>query len=121
MNTPSHHRVHHAVNPAYLDRNYGGVTVVFDRAFGSLAIERGDDSCRFGLVKPITTRNPVGIAFHEWGRLVKDLLRANGWRERLGYVFRSPGWTPLQRGDEADASYRAGPTDHRAVCNQIDI
>ena len=94
FNTPSHHRVHHAVNPAYLDRNYGGVVIVFDRVFGSFAEERADDPCRYGLVDPNPSRNPFVIALREWGRMARDLARARGWRQRLAYAFGAPGWRP---------------------------
>ena len=66
LNTPSHHRVHHAANPEYLDRNYGGIFIVFDRLFGTFVSERDDVPCRYGLVTPLHSNNPVIIAFHEW-------------------------------------------------------
>jgi sterol desaturase/sphingolipid hydroxylase (fatty acid hydroxylase superfamily) len=94
FNTPSHHRVHHAVNPAYLDRNYGGVVILFDRLFGTFAEERAEDPCRYGLVDPNPSRNPFVIALREWARLARDLWRACGWRERLAYAFGPPGWKP---------------------------
>ena len=94
FNTPSHHRVHHAVNPAYLDRNYGGVVIVFDRWFGTFAEERAEDPCQYGLVDPNPSRNPFVIALREWGRLARDLWRAEGWRERFAYAFGAPGWKP---------------------------
>jgi len=91
LNTPSHHRVHHASNPEYLDRNYGGVLIVFDRLFGTLAVERDDVPCRYGLVHPLHSRNPIRIAFHEWAALVRDLWRAKGWRVRYDALFGPPG------------------------------
>jgi sterol desaturase/sphingolipid hydroxylase (fatty acid hydroxylase superfamily) len=94
FNTPSHHRVHHAVNPAYLDRNYGGVVIVFDRWFGTFSEERAEDPCRYGLVDPNPSRNPFVIALREWARLARDLWRARGWRQRFAYVFGPPGWKP---------------------------
>jgi sterol desaturase/sphingolipid hydroxylase (fatty acid hydroxylase superfamily) len=94
LNTPSHHRVHHASNPEYLDANYGGVLIVFDRLFGTLAVERDDTPCRYGLVKPLTSNNPVVIAFHEWLALARDVWQARTWGERLKFVFGPPGWRP---------------------------
>jgi sterol desaturase/sphingolipid hydroxylase (fatty acid hydroxylase superfamily) len=91
LNTPSHHRVHHASNPEYLDRNYGGVLIVFDRLFGTLAVERDDVPCRYGLVHPLHSWNPIRIAFHEWAALVRDLWRAKGWRVRYDALFGPPG------------------------------
>lgn len=93
LNTPSHHRVHHATNPAYIDRNYGGVVIVFDRLFGTFAEERAEDPCRFGLVHPCPSRNPFIIAFHEWARVGRDLWRARNWRDRWQALFGRPGAT----------------------------
>ncbi len=76
LNTPSHHRVHHAANPDYLDRNYGGVLIVFDRLFGTFAAERAEMPCRYGLVEPLLSWNPLRIAFFEWLALGRDLWRA---------------------------------------------
>jgi sterol desaturase/sphingolipid hydroxylase (fatty acid hydroxylase superfamily) len=83
LNTPSHHRVHHAANPEYLDRNYGGVLIVWDRLFGTFAEERDDLPCRYGLVTPLLSNNPFIIGFHEWAALGRDLWRVGSWRDRL--------------------------------------
>jgi sterol desaturase/sphingolipid hydroxylase (fatty acid hydroxylase superfamily) len=90
LNTPSHHRVHHAANPEYLDRNYGGLFIVFDRLFGTYVGERDDLPCRYGLVKPLRSNNPIIIGFHEWVALSGDLWRAKSWRERLACVMGPP-------------------------------
>jgi sterol desaturase/sphingolipid hydroxylase (fatty acid hydroxylase superfamily) len=92
FNTPSHHRVHHASNPEYLDRNYGGTLIVFDRLFGSFAAERDDAPCRYGLTHPLHSANPLRIVFHEWIAIVCDLGHARDWRERLCFLFAAPGW-----------------------------
>jgi sterol desaturase/sphingolipid hydroxylase (fatty acid hydroxylase superfamily) len=94
FNTPAHHRVHHASNPEYLDRNYGATLIVFDRLFGTFAEERADAPCRYGLVAPIHSANPLRIVFHEWQQLGRDLRHAKTWRERTGYLFGRPGWRP---------------------------
>ena len=94
LNTPSHQRVHHAVNPRYLDTNYGGVLIVFDRLFGTFAEERADDPCRYGLVKPEPSRNPLVIVFREYVAIARDLWRARSLREATGYLFGPPGWLP---------------------------
>ena len=94
LNTPSAHRVHHASNVDYLDANFGGVLIVFDRLFGTYRREREDLPCRYGLVHPVTTHNPLRIEFHEWAALLSDLRRADGPRAVLGYLFRPPGWRP---------------------------
>jgi hypothetical protein len=87
LNTPSHHRVHHAANPEYLDRNYGGIFIVFDRQFGTFAAERDDLPCRYGLVTPLRSNNPIIIAFHERAALAGDLWRARSWREQLACLI----------------------------------
>jgi sterol desaturase/sphingolipid hydroxylase (fatty acid hydroxylase superfamily) len=94
LNTPSHHRVHHAVNPRYLDANYGGVLIVWDRLFGTFVAERADDRPIYGIVKNIDTFNPVRIAFHEWAAIGRDLAQARRWGEAAGYLFGPPGWSP---------------------------
>ena len=94
LNTPSHHRVHHASNPQYLDANFGGVLIVFDRLFGTFVAERSDVPCRYGLTEPLHTYNPVKVALHEWVALARDLRKARGVRELVSYAFRPPGWRP---------------------------
>jgi sterol desaturase/sphingolipid hydroxylase (fatty acid hydroxylase superfamily) len=94
FNTPSHHRVHHASNPEYIDRNYGGTLIVFDRIFGTFAQEREDAPCRYGLTEPLFSANPIRIVFHDWIGLWRDLRHAKTWRERLSCLFGPPGWSP---------------------------
>jgi len=94
LNTPSHHRVHHAIEPHYLDRNYGGVLIVWDRMFGTFAPERPGEPRTYGLVRQIDTVNPLRIAFAEWPSLLRDLRSARGAREVFGYLFGPPGWRP---------------------------
>ena len=91
FNTPSHHRVHHASNPEYLDRNYGGVLIIWDRLFGTFAEERPDIRIRYGLVHPVGSLNPLRLEFHEWVALARDTARAPSWRARLGAMFGRPG------------------------------
>ena len=92
FNTPSHHRVHHASNPRYLDRNYAGVLMVWDRMFASFAEESREEAPRYGIVKNIETFNPVRIAFHEWAAIARDLKASRSLREAAGVVFGPPGW-----------------------------
>jgi sterol desaturase/sphingolipid hydroxylase (fatty acid hydroxylase superfamily) len=89
FNTPSHHRVHHGANPEYLDCNYGGVLIIFDRLFGTCVDERDDIAIRYGLTTPLLSHNPLRIAFHGWQALARDLWRARGWRQR-GRVLWGP-------------------------------
>lgn len=92
MNTPSHHRVHHATNPRYLDRNYAGVFIVWDRMFGTFEPETDDERIRYGIVKQLGSFNLLHSVFHEWIGMLQDIRRAP-WRHKLGYLLREPGWT----------------------------
>ncbi|TIC84812.1 sterol desaturase family protein [Nocardioides sp. GY 10113] len=91
LNTPSHHRVHHASQGSYLDRNYGGILIVWDRLFGSFAPEV--ERCQYGLTKNIDTYNPLKVAFHEYGAIARDVRAAKGLRVRLALLIRRPGWS----------------------------
>ena len=98
VNTPSAHRVHHAANTEYRDANYGGVLLVFDRMFGTYTPERDDLPCRYGLVHPLTSHNPLKVEFFEWISLGRDLARARSLRSVLGHLFKPPGWVPQGEG-----------------------
>jgi sterol desaturase/sphingolipid hydroxylase (fatty acid hydroxylase superfamily) len=98
LNTPSHHRVHHASNPEYLDRNYGGIVIIWDRLFATFAAERADAPIVYGLTHPIGSGNPVTILFHEWIVMAQDAWRAGSWRERLRQLFGRPGDSLSSRG-----------------------
>jgi sterol desaturase/sphingolipid hydroxylase (fatty acid hydroxylase superfamily) len=92
MNTPSHHRVHHGMNNAYLDRNYGGILVIWDRLFRSFEPE--GERVVYGLTKQLRTHNPLVVATHEYASIWADVRTARTWRDRLGHVLRGPGWQP---------------------------
>jgi len=94
FNTPSHHRVHHANNPRYLDANYAGVFIIWDKIFGTYVPELKEEPCNYGLVNDLDTFNPVRIAFHEWVGILKDITGAKSWRDRILYLLAPPGWTP---------------------------
>ncbi|WP_370247056.1 sterol desaturase family protein [Nocardioides sp.] len=94
FNTPSHHRVHHGSNAEYLDKNYAGVLIVWDRLFGTFEAE--GERVRYGLTKNIDTFHPVKVAAHEWVAIARDVAGARRWRDRWGYVVGHPGWTPKQ-------------------------
>lgn len=102
LNTPSHHRVHHATNPRYLDRNYAGILIIWDRMFGTFVGEVDAEPCRYGITANLGTFNPLRIAFHEWAAMARDVWRARSWRERMGYVFGPPGWRPDGTGHTSD-------------------
>jgi sterol desaturase/sphingolipid hydroxylase (fatty acid hydroxylase superfamily) len=93
FNTPAHHRVHHASNHEYLDCNYGGVLVVFDRLFGSLVEEQPGNSPRYGLTTPLSTYNPLRVALHEWINLGRDLRQARDLKACARALFGPPGST----------------------------
>ena len=92
LNTPSHHRVHHGTNVEYLDRNHGGILIVWDRLFGSFEPERAP--ARYGLTKQIETFDPFRVAFHEWAAMARQARRAGSLRDALGHLFAAPGWSP---------------------------
>ncbi|MFI1761101.1 sterol desaturase family protein [Streptomyces sp. NPDC020800] len=96
FNTPSHHRVHHGSNRAYLDRNYGGILIVWDRLFGTFEPE--GEQVRYGLTKNIGTYNPVRVAFHEFAAVWQDVRAARCWRDRAGHLLGPPGWKPRADG-----------------------
>jgi sterol desaturase/sphingolipid hydroxylase (fatty acid hydroxylase superfamily) len=92
MNTPSHHRVHHGVNPRYLDRNYAGVFIIWDRMFGTFTAEQDVEPVRYGIVHQLGNFNLVWGVFHEWVGIMQDVWRAP-WGAKLGYMWRPPGWS----------------------------
>ncbi len=94
LNTASHHRVHHATNPRYLDTNYGGFLIIWDRLFGTFAAEVDEEPCRYGIVSNLGTFNLVRVAFHEWAAIGRDLASARSFRDALGFVLGPPGWSP---------------------------
>jgi sterol desaturase/sphingolipid hydroxylase (fatty acid hydroxylase superfamily) len=94
LNTPSHHRVHHATNPRYLDANYAGALIVWDKMFGTFVPETDEEKPRYGIVKNLGSFNPLVVSFHEWIAIARDLKSARSPREVFGYLFGPPGWSP---------------------------
>jgi sterol desaturase/sphingolipid hydroxylase (fatty acid hydroxylase superfamily) len=94
--TPSHHRVHHASNPKYIDRNMGMVLIIWDRLFGTFQRELTAEEyepIRYGLSKPLKDEGLYTVIFHEWINIWKDVKKKDiGWRDKLRYVFGRPGW-----------------------------
>lgn len=112
FNTPSHHRVHHARNPQYIDRNYAGVLVIWDRLFGSFVLEDPADPCDYGITRQLKTRNPIRMMFHEWIDLFRDVARPGPLWLRTKHLWAPPEW---QRENSAvqtasRASVQAGRT-----------
>jgi sterol desaturase/sphingolipid hydroxylase (fatty acid hydroxylase superfamily) len=102
FNTPSHHRVHHASNVRYLDRNHGGVLIIWDRLFGTFSQEREDEPVVYGLTTNIHTDNPWQVLTHEYRAIARDLKRCDNWRDRWRYLLLAPGWShdgPDKRAD----------------------
>jgi sterol desaturase/sphingolipid hydroxylase (fatty acid hydroxylase superfamily) len=94
MNTPSHHRVHHGANPRYLDANYAGVFIIWDKMFGTFVPEQDKDPSRYGLVVNIGTFNPLRVAFGEYLRIARDCFQPGlSFHECAAYVFAPPGWS----------------------------
>tara|TARA_R110000782_G_scaffold229437_2_gene315828 strand:- start:32 stop:970 length:939 start_codon:yes stop_codon:yes gene_type:complete len=116
FNTPSHHRVHHATNPRYLDTNYAGVFITWDKMFGTFVPELDEDKPVYGIVKPVGSYNPFVIAFHELGGLLRDCardgLRPDRWIRR---AINAPGWSPdgaHNRSVELKAAYVTAHPEH---------
>jgi sterol desaturase/sphingolipid hydroxylase (fatty acid hydroxylase superfamily) len=114
MNTPSHHRVHHATNARYLDSNYAGIFIVWDRMFGTFVAEDAKDAPRYGIVKNLASYNPVRVAFHEWIGIANDIRRASNPRDALFYLFAPPGWSPDGSRETSDSIKRRW-SEYRAV------
>lgn len=92
LNTPSHHRVHHGANPQYLDKNYAGILIVWDKLFGTFEPELR--RVKYGLTKNIETFNPVKVGYHEMADIARDVRSAKGWRNKWGHIWKRPGWQP---------------------------
>ena len=92
--TPSHHRVHHAINEIYLDKNFGQVFIFWDRLFNTYQEERADTPCVYGITRPVKTWNPIKINFMHMWLLIKDAWRAERWMDKLTIWFKPLGWRP---------------------------
>ena len=101
MNTPSHHRVHHATNPRYLDANYAGTFIIWDRMFGTFTAEVDGERIRYGIVRQLGSFNLLHAVFHEWIAIARDLWSAP-WRHKLSYIWRPPGWSHDGSRDTSD-------------------
>lgn len=93
FNTPSHHRVHHASNYRYLDRNHAGVFIFWDRLFGSFSGEVDHEPPKYGLTENLTNTRPIHVATHEYKAIWRDVKRAQRWQDKLKYIFFAPGWS----------------------------
>ncbi len=116
MNTPSHHRVHHATNPQYLDSNYAGVFIIWDRMFGTFVPERDDEKIHYGIVKNLGSFNILWAAFHEWVGIAKDVWHAPTLGAKWNYMVKPPGWSHDNSRDTSEtikARWRELQTAHQ--------
>ncbi len=113
LNTPSHHRVHHGVNPKYLDRNHAGVLIVWDRLFGTFQPE--EEEPVYGITRPLRSWNPLWANVHVFRDIARDVLRASSWRDRSMFLFGPPGWRP-----EAEGGRVAPPEVDRDTAEKYD-
>ncbi|MFD0794376.1 sterol desaturase family protein [Mucilaginibacter litoreus] len=91
--TPAHHRVHHASNIPYLDKNMGMVLIIWDRIFGTFHDEHADEPVKYGLTHQPENMGPLNVIFHEWKSLIADVKKAPGLGNKLKYLFNPPGWS----------------------------
>ncbi|SFL85293.1 sterol desaturase family protein [Marinobacter zhejiangensis] len=92
FNTPSHHRVHHGRNPGYIDRNYGGILIIWDRLFGTFIDEDLQDPPQYGITTAIPNNRLITLWTHEYVDLFRDMARSANWRERLQRLWQPPEW-----------------------------
>lgn len=97
LNTPSHHRVHHGRNKRYIDRNHAGILIIWDRMFGTFTRETKDEAVVYGLTKNIETYDLWKVSTHEYRDIFREVAHSTNWRDRLGFVLRSPGWAYRRR------------------------
>jgi len=100
FNTPSHHRVHHGSDPEYLDKNYAGILILWDRMFGTFQPELQRPT--YGLTKPVETYNMLKLQYGDYGQIIRNVRASRSWRERIGYLFGPPGWEPADHPASAD-------------------
>lgn len=96
FNTPSHHRVHHGVNPVYIDRNHGGTLIIFDRMFGTF--QKEEEEVVYGITKQTNSWNPLWVNFEYWIDLFRSAFRARRWSDKIKILVKAPGWYPEELG-----------------------
>ena len=104
--TPSNHRVHHARNPEYIDRNYGGVFILWDRLFGTFKDERVEEPCVYGITTALASWNPLWANFHFWHDTARLAWRTRRWSDRLRIWFMRPAWYPADLEPHKEAVQR---------------
>lgn len=108
FSTPSSHRVHHAKNPIYIDRNYGGTLVIWDRVFGSWQPELEEQPCHYGTTKPLDSLSPVKANLQHWSMLFRDTLTTGSWKDKLALWFKPTGWRPEDCKEQSDTLQHDG-------------
>lgn len=99
FNTPSHHRVHHARNPKYIDKNYGGVFIIWDRLFGTFKVEEKPNEIVYGITKPYNNFNPVWANLEHWYNMIKEIKNIHGFYNKIKFLFYKPGFNPNIQGN----------------------
>jgi len=112
FNTPSMHRVHHARNDRYIDRNYAGVLAIWDRLFGSYVEEDASEPPVYGIVEPLRSYNPLTATFHEWHSMARDFVRVRGWRARCAALFAPPEWAARLHAQTAEPRWSGAPENN---------
>jgi sterol desaturase/sphingolipid hydroxylase (fatty acid hydroxylase superfamily) len=107
FNTPSHHRVHHASDAEYLDKNFAGILIIWDRMFGSFRAERHRPT--YGLTHNVDSYNPFKLQYYMYADIWRDVRRARSWRAKLGYVFGPPDWSPEWQADVPATGVETAP------------
>lgn len=92
--TPSHHRVHHGQNQLYIDKNHGGVFILWDRLFGTFQQEMDDEKVIYGVRRPVASFNPIWANLHTWYSLLIDAVRTHRWKDKFRIWFMPTGWRP---------------------------
>ena len=92
FNTPSHHRAHHGRNAEYIDRNYGGILILYDRLFGTFVEEKEDVPVEYGITRPVNSHNPITLTLHEAVDMFRDAARPGPLKKRLKHFWAPPEW-----------------------------
>jgi sterol desaturase/sphingolipid hydroxylase (fatty acid hydroxylase superfamily) len=98
FNTPSHHRVHHSRDPKYLDKNHGGLLIIWDRLFGTFKEEEAADDITYGITTPLRSWNPLWANVHYYVELFQKAKHFTNWKDKFTIIFSAPGWLPDEAG-----------------------